>query len=87
VSCGLFAGCLCWMLQAWTTRQWALAITILEILTLGTSTYWAQSYWGGMVASVCDPKRSDPGCRDNRDRMEEDDRNSRPQHPLAYCGW
>ena len=51
VSCGFFAGCLCWMLQAWTTRQWALAITVLEILTLGTTTYWAQSYWGGMVAA------------------------------------
>jgi hypothetical protein len=51
VSCGFFAGCLCWMLQAWTTRQWALVITVLEILTLGTTTYWAQSYWGGMLAA------------------------------------
>ncbi len=50
-SCGLFAACLCWMLQAWTTRHWALAVTILMVATLGMSTYWAQSYWGGMVAA------------------------------------
>ena len=51
LGCGLFAGCLCWMLQAWSTRQWAIATTLLAIATLGTSTYWAQAYWGGMVAA------------------------------------
>ena len=51
LSCGLFAASLCWMLQAWSSRQWALAITILMVVTLGMSTYWAQSYWGGMVAA------------------------------------
>jgi hypothetical protein len=50
LSCGLFAGCLCWMLQSWTSRAWALVITTLVAVTLGTATYWAQSYWGGMLA-------------------------------------
>lgn len=52
LGCGLFAGCLCWMLQAWTTRPWAIATTLLAIATLGTSTYWAQAYWGGMIAGA-----------------------------------
>ncbi|MGQ0637376.1 MAG: hypothetical protein ACT4QC_22440 [Planctomycetaceae bacterium] len=52
LSCGLFAGCLCWMLQAWTSRAWAFVTTIFAIVTLGVSTYWAQSYWGGMLAAA-----------------------------------
>ena len=49
ISCGLFAATLCWMLQAWTPRQYALAVAVLAITTLGTSTYWAQSYFGAML--------------------------------------
>jgi hypothetical protein len=49
ISCGLFAGALCWMLQAWTSRHWAFAVTLICAATLGTGTYWAQSYWGGML--------------------------------------
>ncbi|MGE0704131.1 MAG: hypothetical protein AB7F99_12800 [Vicinamibacterales bacterium] len=52
LSCGLFAASLCWMLQAWTSRKWAIVVTVVAIMTLGTSTYWAQSYWGGMVAAA-----------------------------------
>ena len=52
LGCGLFAGSLCWMLQAWVPRRWAVVITILSAATLGTTTYWAQSYWGGMLASA-----------------------------------
>ena len=52
LSCGLFAACLCWMLQSWTSTRWAIAITLLTSVTLGTSSYWAQSYWGGMVAAT-----------------------------------
>jgi hypothetical protein len=52
LGCGLFAACLCWMLHAWTSRQWALSITILMAMTLGTSSYWAQSYWGGMLSGA-----------------------------------
>ena len=52
LTCAIFAGSLVWMLQAWTSRQWALAATVLTILTLGTATYWAQSYWGGMLGAA-----------------------------------
>lgn len=51
VSCGLFAASLCWMLQAWTSREWAVAMTLVPIATVGMFSYWAQSYWGGMVAA------------------------------------
>ena len=52
LSCGLFAASLCWMLQAWSSRRWAIALTLLTTVTLGTSSYWAQSYWGGMLAAT-----------------------------------
>lgn len=52
IGCGLFAGSLCWMLQAWVPRRWALVITVVSVATLGTTTYWAQSYWGGMIAAA-----------------------------------
>ena len=52
LSCGLYAGALVWMLQAWTSRHWALATSIISVLTLGTTTYWAQSYWGGMLGAA-----------------------------------
>ena len=51
IGCGLFAGCLCWMLQAWVPRRWAFVVTVMSAATLGTTTYWAQSYWGGMIAA------------------------------------
>lgn len=52
LSCGLFAAALCWMLQSWSSPRWALAVTLVAIMTRGISTYWAQSYWGGMVAAI-----------------------------------
>jgi hypothetical protein len=52
ISCGLFAAALCWMLQAWTSKRWALAVTLMTAATLGTATYWAQSYWGGMLSAT-----------------------------------
>ncbi len=52
LSCGLFAAALCWMLEAWTSVPWALSTTVLSIATCGVTSYWAQSYWGGMVAAT-----------------------------------
>ncbi|HSK11047.1 MAG TPA: hypothetical protein VK911_15800 [Vicinamibacterales bacterium] len=52
LGCGLFGASLCWMLQAWAGRRWALALSIVVLLTLGTSSYWAQSYWGGMLPAT-----------------------------------
>ena len=52
LSCGVFAAALHWMLQGWSSRELALGITILMSCTLGMSSYWAQSYWGGMPAAI-----------------------------------
>lgn len=49
LSCGLFAGSLCWMLQAWTSPKWANVATMFAVVGFGISSYWAQSYWGGML--------------------------------------
>ncbi len=52
LSFGLFAASLCWMLQAWTSKPWAFAVTTLVIVTLGGPTsYWVGSYMGGAVAA------------------------------------
>lgn len=51
LGCGCFAASLCWMLQAWTSRPWALATTVAAIASWGVSSYWAQSYWGGSLAA------------------------------------
>lgn len=51
ISFGLFAACLCWMLQNWVPPVYALlgtAITVARISVLG---YWMNSYWGGTVAA------------------------------------
>jgi len=52
LSCGAFAASLCWMLQAWISRKWALVTTLVIIFGTGISSYWAQSYWGGMAAAA-----------------------------------
>lgn len=51
LSCGLMAASLFWMLLAWTRSNWAFVGTVLMILFLGIDSYWAQSFWGGMVAA------------------------------------
>lgn len=52
LSCGLMASALFWMLLAWTRPKWAITGTVLMILFIGINSYWAQSYWGGMVAAA-----------------------------------
>jgi hypothetical protein len=51
LTCGLAAASLYWMLFAWTRPRWAIFGTCLMILFIGINSYWAQSYWGGMVAA------------------------------------
>lgn len=52
LSCGFFAAALFLMLSVWTKREWAIVGTISAILFLGINSYWAQSYWGGMIAAA-----------------------------------
>jgi hypothetical protein len=51
LTCGLFAASLMWMLDSWTSRHYAFAVTVGTVITVGTTTYWAQSYWGGMLGA------------------------------------
>jgi hypothetical protein len=44
---------ICWMLQAWLPRRWALLGGLFAIIhpNFGVGNYWAQSYWGGAVSA------------------------------------
>ena len=51
LSCGLFAGALYWMLSGWANRRWAMLGTLYAVAVVGVTSYWATTYWGGMVAA------------------------------------
>ncbi len=51
LSCGLMAASLFWMLSIWTDYKWAIVGSVFMICTIGVTSYWAQSYWGGMIAA------------------------------------
>jgi hypothetical protein len=54
ISMALMSASICWMLQVWLSRRWALLGGLLVIIhpELGIQGYWAQSYWGGAVAAT-----------------------------------
>lgn len=52
LAMGLMFAALCWMLQGWVAPPYALAATLLAILTWGFTTYWINSYWGGAVPAL-----------------------------------
>lgn len=52
LSSALACAALCWMLQAWVGETWALYGALLATLQLAWFGHWAQSYWGGMVATL-----------------------------------
>jgi hypothetical protein len=43
---------ICWMLQGWVPRHWALLGGLIAALNLGFFGYWAQEYWGGAIAAT-----------------------------------
>lgn len=51
ISYGLFAGCLCWMLQNWVPPVYAAIGTGLILARISIFGYWMNSYWGGAVAA------------------------------------
>jgi len=50
LTAGLACGAICWMLQAWFRPGVALIGALLAVYRIGVTTYWSQSYWGGMVS-------------------------------------
>ena len=54
LSFGLMCSAVCWMLYAWVSPRWAILGSILTLINpvLGIAGYWAQSYWGGAVATT-----------------------------------
>jgi hypothetical protein len=48
----LFAGALTWMLLGVLPARWALVGASVGLLKLATTTYWAQSYWGGALTAA-----------------------------------
>jgi hypothetical protein len=51
ISFGLFAACLCWMLQNWLPPVYAFLGTLITLANISILGYWMNSYWGGAVAA------------------------------------
>ena len=54
LSMGLMCAAICWMLQAWVPKRWALIGGFFAVLhpIMGIGGAWAQSYWGGALAAT-----------------------------------
>lgn len=52
LSVALACAAICWMLQGWLPRRWALLGGLIAALNLGFFGYWSQKYWGGAVAAL-----------------------------------
>jgi hypothetical protein len=51
LSAGMLAAALCWALQGWLPRGWALLGAFIG-LDLYLFSYWMNSYWGGAVTAI-----------------------------------
>lgn len=52
LAMGLMFAAFCWVLEGWVAPPYALAATLLAIVTWGFTTYWINSYWGGAVPAL-----------------------------------
>lgn len=48
----LFVGALAWMLLGFLPGRWALIGASIALLRYATTSYWAQSYWGGALTAA-----------------------------------
>ncbi len=51
-SAALFVGALAWMLLGFLPARWALLGASVALLRYATTSYWAQSYWGGALTAA-----------------------------------
>lgn len=52
LSAAAFAAACLWALRALLPLPWAFAWTLLAVLRFASTGYWAQSFWGGLVAAT-----------------------------------
>jgi len=52
ISFGIFAACLCWMLQGWLPPRYALLGSLLAFGQITVFGYWMDSYYGGAAAGI-----------------------------------
>jgi hypothetical protein len=52
ISAALMNAAFCWMLFGWTSRRWALLVSVYPVLFFTANHYWMDSYWGGAVTAT-----------------------------------
>jgi hypothetical protein len=49
---GIMCWALCWMLQAWVPRRWALLGAVLAAVRLAMLSYWMNGYWSASIVAL-----------------------------------
>lgn len=52
LSTALAMSAFAWMFRGWLPARWAAWGSLLVLLRVGVTSYWAQAYWGGAVAAL-----------------------------------